>query len=166
MKSSKSLKLLFILVFTVFLTSCSAKYQYQTIEIGTSEEDVVASMHKDASYSKDENENKILTFEECPYLGKKGTATYSLSNNALQFSKWEYSGEDREEAKKLYDDICNEKAKIHGNGNVLSNENDTYMTNWNTDEAAVSVSCLKNEEEYVVSLLEIVATSTNDTDNP
>lgn len=152
-----------MLTFTMLLTACSPKYQYQTITTGTSEDDVIALMHKDASNSEDKNESRFLTFEECPYLGTKGTATYSFSNNALQFSKWEYSTKDSGEAKELYDKVCSEKTKSHGTGNVLSNENNIYMTNWNTEEASVSVSCLKNGEQVVVSLLEIITPATNDT---
>lgn len=139
------------------LSSCGNTYTYHEMKTGSSLEEVKQSLDKEpTNENTDENGNKFVTYEDCPYLGYEGTVTYCFSDDKMQFSKWEYKDDDASKAKKVYDKIINEKQKKYGGGKNTQSEG-VYMCNWNDGENSIALTCITNDDTTTVTLMEILS---------
>lgn len=150
--------LLFVLCFNIaLLSSCGKTYTYSEMKSGSSIQEIKQSLGKDpAKETTDKNGNEFITYEDCPYLGYKGTSTYCFSDDKMQFSKWEYKNEDASKAKEVYDKIVDEKQKKYGTGKDTQSEG-VYMCNWNEGTNSIALTCITNEDTTVVTLTEIIS---------
>lgn len=147
----------FLCLNLVLLSSCGKTYTYSETKSGSSIQEIKQSLGKDpAKETTDKNGNEFITYEDCPYLGYKGTSTYCFSDDKMQFSKWEYKNEDASKAKEVYDKIVDEKQKKYGTGKDTQSEG-VYMCNWNEGTNSIALTCITNEDTTVVTLTEIIS---------
>lgn len=143
---------LLVCVITV-LVGCGNK-GYQTVNTGTTRSDIEKT--GDFEEKTDEYGNTYLSKKDCSYLSYKGTATYAFSEDALLFSKWEYTTKEKEDAKKVFDDIVSKQQEAHGDIEPIENSEEFYTWNWNQDADSISVTCVLEKETWSISLTEVI----------
>lgn len=157
MKMKKHLKFISLSFLVVLLfTACGKKLTYETISAGTEKDALLKEMNKKPLERVDESGNCFLTFEKCPYLTYKGTATYCLADNKVMFARWEYTSEDQTKSKAVYDAIRAEKVRSYGDAQESTSE-DIYMSVWTRNTDSITLTCIPEENNQVkVCLTEIV----------
>lgn len=144
--------MLLVCVMTV-LAGCGDK-GYQTVNTGTTREDIEKT--GDFEEKTDKYGNTYLSRKDCSYLSYKGTETYAFSEDALLFSKWEYTTKEKEEAKKVFDAIVSKQQEEHGAIEPIENSDKFYTWNWNQDADSVSVTCVSEKGTWTISLTEVI----------
>ena len=149
---------LFSIMVILLLTSCGNSYRYQQIAKGANQKTIEDTMGKAPDDSREESGMTFLEYKECPYLDYKGTGTYCLTEDALNYSKWEYASDTTKGAKDAYSVIKADLQKQYGEGEETTDNGEFWVCSWYiSEDSTVSLTCTTANSEFTVSLLSTVS---------
>lgn len=148
---------IFSIATLLFLASCGNGFQYKQIAKGTNQDFIEQELGKKPDSTKEETGSTYLQYDTCPYQDYKGTAIYCLTDDALNYSKWEYPAESSQNAKDAYQAIKESLQKQYGNGEETTDEETFWVCTWNlSTESTVSLTCTSANHEFKVSILSTI----------
>lgn len=148
---------IFSIAAVLFLAACGKGFQYKQIAVGTNQESIEKELGKKPDSTKEETGMTYLQYDTCSYLDYKGTATYCLTEDALNYSKWEYPAESSQNAKDAYKAAKENLQKEYGDGEENTDNETFWVCSWYLDkESTISLTCTSASNEYTVAILSTI----------
>lgn len=126
----------FVLLFTA---SCkeAKEVNYTEVPKGADKETVIKQLGGKANKVEDQDGMEAYQYTNSVYFGYHGTMTYYFSEDAVAFSKWEYSNDDKDELDNAAKDILKNLEKEYGTGEKTEDTTGT-MEIWTLDSKKVN----------------------------
>lgn len=148
---------IFSIAAVLFLISCGNNYHYQQIAKGANQETIEKELGKQPDSTKEEMGMTYLQYDACPYLNYKGIATYCLTDDVLNFSKWDYAAESSQDAQGVYSAVKKDLEKQYGEGEETTDNGTFWVCAWYPDnESSISLTCTSSSNEFQVAVLSTV----------
>ena len=154
---------IFSMIAVLFLVSCGKGYQYKQISQGVNQKSIEQELGKEPDSTKEEAGMTYLQYDACPYMDYKGTTTYCLTDDALNYSKWEYLAENSQDAQDAYQAIKTDFEMQYGEGEETKDEGTFWVCAWYLGtESTVSLTCTSESQEFQVSILSTIKDEQNE----
>lgn len=143
-------------------TACSGnKQQINTppLEISfdkATASDVEKTLNKKADSKENNKESGISAdnYEDYNFAGYDGKISFYYKDKELLYYKWIFTEQDKDKAKEVYSDVCNNLENSYGKGTENNNaSSNLFTTTYDTDEQQVVAQKISNGNGFEISFM-------------